>query len=57
MSAAPTLPDWDLTPYFTDVATPDFVAFRAQIGGDAAALRARAGPDQMPEAIASAEKP
>ena len=42
MSAAPTLADWDLTPFFTDVVAPDFATFRAQLDRDAAALRARA---------------
>ena len=31
MSAAPTLADWDLTAYFTDVATPDFATFRDRL--------------------------
>ncbi len=42
MSAAPTLPDWDLTSFFADVASPDFVGFRDQVGRDATALRERA---------------
>ena len=42
MSAAPTLADWDLTPYFADLAAPDFAAFRAALERDAPALRTRA---------------
>ncbi len=38
MSAAP---DWDLTPFFSDVSAPDFAAYRRALGDDARALRAR----------------
>src|SRR5688572_30812438 len=43
MSKAPaTLPNWDLTPFFSDLGAPDYVDFRARLGADAAALRDRA---------------
>ncbi len=45
MSAAPAVaaaPDWDLSPFFADVTSADFVEFRDRLGVDAAGLRARA---------------
>jgi len=40
-AAARPTPDWDLSPYFTDVTAPDFVAFRRALGDDARAARER----------------
>src|SRR5215510_14115496 len=42
MSAAVAVPDWDLSPFFSDVTAPDYAQFRRALGDDARALRERA---------------